>query len=226
MPPRSLSGCSRPSCRGEPHRRCFGSQNSRDRSVYRWDPEAYFESDFDTAEERAEGSIRSRISSIFTQECDKIINLPILKDHSNSGITFCLKNIAYGISDNNSRFHKPDFISAFIADFCAHPLVREKVVLHIGDALEGCFDRGPDPGSPRELFTPSTIWLGIDPVAMDSVARRTIDEKRTGMGLPPVANSPGYYEGMRAADHIERAAKTGLGMCDLDRIQINKKSIA
>ena len=202
--------------------RCYGAQNRNDSSVYRWDPEVFYESDHDTAEERAEGSTRSQFSSIFTRECDKVINLPILKDHANSGVTFCLKNLAYGITTNNNRFHRPDFISTFIADICAQPQVRDKVVLHIGDILEGCFERGPMPRTPRELFTPGTIMLGTDPVAMDALGRRMVDEQRIGHGLTPLAETPGYYEGMRPVQHIELAAQNGLGVCDLEAIQVEE----
>lgn len=202
--------------------RCYGTQNPRDNAVSRWDPDVVYVSDLDDPEDRWEEGTSSPFSSIFTQECDKIINMPILKDHSNSGITFCLKNIAYGLSSNNGRFHKPAFISTFIADFCAHPLVREKVVLHIGDGLEGCFDRGPDPDSPRVLFTPNTLYLGTDPVAMDAVARSVIDDTRMTRGLTPVAETPGYYEGMRPSDHIEMAAQNGIGICDPVRMNVEK----
>jgi uncharacterized protein (DUF362 family) len=201
---------------------CYGAHNPRDKAVFRWDSDVVYVSDFDDSEDRGEEGTSSPFSSIITRECDKIINMPILKDHSNSGITFCLKNMAYGFSSNNGRFHKPAFISTFIADFCAHPLVREKVVLHIGDGLEGCFDRGPDPDSPRVLFTPNTLYLGTDPVAMDAVARSVIDDARVTRGLTPVAETPGYYEGMRPSDHIEMAAQNGIGICDPARMNLEK----
>ncbi len=202
--------------------RCYGAHNPRDKTVFRWDPDIVYVSEFDDPEDRWEEGTSSPFSSIFTRECDKIINMPILKDHSNSGVTFCLKNIAYGISSNNGRFHKPAYISTFIADFCARPEVRDKVMIHIGDGLEGCFDRGPDPDSPRALFTPNTLYLGTDPVAMDAVARAVIDDERVTRGLTPVAETPGYYDGMRPVDHIEMAAQKGVGICDPARMIVEK----
>lgn len=202
--------------------RYYGAQNSKDESVFRWDPDVAYTSEFDDPEDRWEEGTSSPFSSIFTQDCDKIINMPILKDHGNSGITFCLKNIAYGISTNNSRFHKPAYISCFISDFCAQSQVMDKVVLHIGDGLEGCYDRGPVPTSVRELFTPNTLWLGTDPVAMDTIARSVIDETRLEKNLPSVKDTPGYYEGMRPTDHIEMAAQKGAGICDPERILVEK----
>jgi len=203
--------------------RCYGTQ-SRDPSVKRLDPEVIYTSDLDDPEDR-EGGTASLFSSIFTRDCDKVINMAILKDHNSSGVTLCLKNLAYGISSNNSRFHKPAYIGPFIADFCAQPRVRKKVVLHIIDALEGCYDRGPAPDSPRVLFSPKAIWLGTDPVALDAVGFRVIDAKRKEKGLPALRESGGYWSGPRPVDHIDLAAKKGVGISDLDRIKIEKISL-
>ena len=39
------------------------------------------------------GSSRVRFSKILTRECAMVINVPILKDHSMSGLTFAMKNM-------------------------------------------------------------------------------------------------------------------------------------
>lgn len=202
--------------------RCYGTE-SQDPSVKRLDPEVIYTSDFDDPEEREGGTV-SLFSRIFTQDCDKIINMAILKDHGLAGVTLCLKNLAYGISNNNNRFHKPSYIGHFIADFCAQPLVRKKVVLHLIDGLEGCYDRGPVPNSPRVLFSPKTIWLGTDPVALDAVGFRVIDAKRKEKGLPVLKESEGYMPGPRPVDHIDRAARRGIGISDLNQIKIEKST--
>jgi uncharacterized protein (DUF362 family) len=201
--------------------RCYGTENARDETIQRFDPEIVYQSEFDDPDERA-GGTDCRFSSIFTKDCDKVINLAVLKDHVCSGVTLCLKNIAYGICNNNNRFHKPSYIGPFISDICARPLVQKKIVLHLIDGLEGCYDRGPDPDSPRVLFTPKALWLGMDPVALDAVGFRVIEDKRREKGLPSLKESQGFYEGGRPVDHIELAAKKGAGICDLDRIKIEK----
>jgi len=184
-----------------------------------------FKSDFDYAEER-QGGTASRFSKIFTQECDKVINMALLKDHGLSGVTLTLKNLAFGLCDNNNRFHRADHIGRFIADFCAEPLVREKVVLHMIDGLEGCYDKGPVPETRRVMFTPRKLWLGLDPVALDALGFRVIEEERARRGLPPLAESPSYYEVPRPVDHIMLAAKNGLGTEDLDKIEVEKLNLA
>ncbi len=200
--------------------RCYGTEG-RGVAVEKLDPDVAYRSEFDTPEDR-EGGTSSLLSSIFTKECDKVINLAILKDHNSSGYTMCLKNLAYGLCNNNSRFHRSPHIGPFIADFCAQPLVREKVVLHLIDGLEGCYDRGPVPENPRFLFTPRTIWLGTDPVALDAVGYRVLDAKRIEKGLPRLKDSEAFAGGRRPVDHIDLAAAKGVGIRDLDRIGIER----
>ena len=180
-----------------------------------FDTDFVYTSEFDNPERRSkERGIDSLFSSIFTKECDKVINMAILKDHRLSAVTLCLKNLAYGLSDNNARFHGPKHIGPFISDFCNYPMVKNKVVLHMIDGLEGCFDKGPAPGSEETLFTPGALWLGTDPVALDAVGFKVIEKKREEKSLPT------FQEAGRPVDHIELAAKKGVGVSDLDQIEI------
>jgi len=180
------------------------------------DKEVFYESDVDNPEKREESGTRSYFSKIFTQHCDKIINLPILKDHRLSGVTICLKNIAYGLCENNSRFHGAEHIGPFIADLCALPQVGDKIVLHILDGLEACYDQGPKPRLLRALFSPRSLWFGTDPVAIDAIGFQRIDRERKYKALPSLA------EDGRPIDHIALAAKKGLGVNDLKRIEVER----
>ncbi|MHB8054628.1 MAG: DUF362 domain-containing protein, partial [Candidatus Aminicenantales bacterium] len=200
--------------------RCYGTEGFGE-AGRRIDPDVAYVSDFDVPGERA-GGTASRLSSIFTKDCDKIVNLAILKDHNSSGYTMCLKNLGFGVCDNNDRFHLPPYIGPFIAGVCALPIVREKVVLHLIDGLEGCYDQGPDPSNPRVIFSPKTLWLGTDPVALDTIGYRVIDEKRVAEGLPRLKDTPSYSGPMRPVDQVELAAAKGLGVCDLDRIKVER----
>ena len=110
---------------------CLGTQTVEGDEWY--DAEESYISDQDNPGRRQNNSNISRISSLFTEECDKIINLAILKDHGLAGVTLALKNLAYGFCDNNARFHGRDHIGPFIADFCSRSDVRNKVVLHLID---------------------------------------------------------------------------------------------
>jgi len=180
----------------------------------RFDPQASYFSEKDQADSRAKAGTTSRLSSLFTSECDKHINLAILKDHGIAGVTMCLKNIAYGVCDNNRRFHGRATIHPFIADFCARDDVKKKFVLHIIDGLEGCFDGGPKPQSRGQLFRPQTLWLGTDPVALDSIGAKVIEAERKKRGLASLTAAG------RPPEHIALAAKRGLGTAAAERIEV------
>lgn len=187
--------------------RCYGSE-SRSSDVARFDAKAAY---LHAGGAKAD---RSRISSIFTRDCDKIINLAILKDHGSAGVTLALKNIAFGICDNNRGFHGRDAIGPFIADVCAREDVRKKFVLHAIDGIEGCFDGGPRPDSEDQLFQPRMLWLGKDPVALDTIGAAVIEAERKQRGLPTLAADG------RSPDHIRLAAAKGIGTDDRARIEL------
>jgi hypothetical protein len=58
--------------------------------------------------------------------------------------------------------------------------------------------------------------LRTDPVALDAVGRAAIDAKRKREGLVSIKETG------RAWDHIELAARKGLGTADLERIKIDR----
>jgi hypothetical protein len=68
--------------------------------------------------------------------CDAIINMPILKHHNHSGVTFAMKN-HFGTFDSPSLFHRPRTGQA-IVELNALPPIRDRTRLVIGDMLEIC----------------------------------------------------------------------------------------
>ena len=77
-----------------------------------------------------EWETRSYMASIVANRVDKIINVPTLKDHSASGVTGCLKNVAYGTFNNVARSHKEpySFTNPLIGVMCTVEPLRSKVV--------------------------------------------------------------------------------------------------
>ena len=65
-----------------------------------YDPDVYVEANF-----FGEDDTRSYLLRMVTEQFTKIINVPNMKDHSASGVTGCLKNIAYGEFNNVARSH-------------------------------------------------------------------------------------------------------------------------
>jgi uncharacterized protein (DUF362 family) len=198
--------------------RYCGAEGNADKIV-RYDKKMAHVSSKDNPKRRSgDHGTHSPYASIFTKECDKIINLAVLKDHVLAGVTLCLKNMAFGLTGNNSRFHGREHIGSFIADVCEHPMVKEKVVLHIIDGLEGCFDNGPVPKGRDVMFAPQTLWLSEDPVAIDAIACEVIEAKRKQKGLASMLRSG------RPADHILISAQRGLGVADPKQIKLDRIS--
>jgi uncharacterized protein (DUF362 family) len=174
----------------------------------------------DSPSRREDDSKASRLSRIFKHDCNKHINLAILKDHGLAGVTLCLKNIAFGVCDNNRRFHGPDYVNPFISSFCAKKGVMDRFTLHVIDGLEGCYDDGPCPGSEDVIFAHNTIWFSKDPVALDALGHQVIEARRKKEGLRSLKKSG------RHPQHIQMAEELGLGNSDPARMNVEKIKLA
>ncbi len=150
----------------------------------------------------------SYFTKILTQDLDKVINLPIMKNAGTS-VTLCLKNLGYGCITNTSRLHARLWAKTS-AEVCAFPPVRDKVVLNIADGLRGCFDGGPG-ANPQFFYDYKTILLGTDPVAVDRIGMDIIIGKRIEMGRQQNFLPAGLKQ-------MELAQALGLGIADTEKI--------
>jgi len=176
--------------------RCYGS----DVSGYEEQQEAW-------------GTARIRLSKILTRECGMVIGLPILKDHSEAGVTFAMKNM-YGVVDRPQDLHAGG-CNPGVADLNCIPVVREKVRFTIGDAMTSVYDGGPG-FHPERLWQPNALIVGEDRVAVDHTAWQMIERKRAAAGAPTLeaAGRPPRYIAT-AADAAHR-----LGTNDPQRIHL------
>ena len=80
-----------------------------------------------------------------TEQFTKIINVPNMKDHGASGVTGCLKNIAYGEFNNvaRSHYHAQTETLTFIGTLATVEPLRSRTVLNIMDGLRGVWHAGP-----------------------------------------------------------------------------------
>jgi uncharacterized protein (DUF362 family) len=138
------------------------------------------------------GAVNIKLAKLLTRECDMVIGLPILKDHSMSGVTFAMKNM-YGVLSRPQDLHKAN-CNPGVADINRIPVVREKVRFTIGDAISSVYDGGPG-FHPERLWYPNALIVGEDRVAVDHTAWQMIDRKRTEVGLPTLeaAGRPPRY---------------------------------
>ena len=159
------------------------------------------------------GTSRARFSKLLTRECAMVINVPILKDHSMSGVTFAMKNM-YGVVERPQDLHGGG-CNPGVADLNAFPVIRQKVKLTIGDAMSSVYDGGPL-FRPERLWFPNALIVGEDRVALDQVAWGMLDKKRAeaGMGTLEAAGRPPRYIAT-AADAAHQ-----LGINDMKRINV------
>jgi hypothetical protein len=164
---------------------------------------------------------RSHVMLVVSRKVNKIINVPVLKDHGTGGVTIALKNMSHGFVNNVARSHDMTVGNAcgqFIPAVVSMPAIRSKVVLHIMDGLRGVFQGGPS-AQPRYTWEEKILSFATDPVAMDRIGWEIIDAKRKEMGLPALADTRvGDSTTYRQPEHILFAAALGLGESRLDRI--------
>lgn len=180
-----------------------------------YDDETFYETEKDVEVRREDGSTASRYTKILTDKVTAIINVPILKHHAITGISGCLKNLAFGSVDNTLRFHSnPLNCDPAIGDIFAHPVINDKVVLNIADGLLAAFDGGP-------VYDPNGVWkyggllVSPDPVAVDQIALETINEKRQQAGLKPA----------QSAKYIRSSWRLGLGTNNLDEVNYQQMKL-
>jgi uncharacterized protein (DUF362 family) len=174
---------------------------------------------------------RSYAARFITRDVNKLINVCVLKDHGSAGVTLSLKNLSHGLVNNVNRSHSTKTLNvcgAFIPSVVSMPVIRNKAVLHILDAVQGQYQGGPGP-RPQFIWEHKTMYFATDPVALDRAGWRVIDAKRVAVGLKPIAEAePDQYipRRIRQPEHIEIAGAMGLGEWEWDKIDLRKISLA
>lgn len=148
---------------------------------------------------------RSHVTKILTQEVDKFISIPVLKDHRSAGVTLSLKNLSHGLVNNVARSHiryhqwhplpaaelpeggTLNQCGVFIPAIVSLPPIREKATLQILDGLVGTWEGGPGIWNPSFATWPcGRLLLATDAVALDWVGWQLINQKRAAEGWPAV----------------------------------------
>lgn len=186
----------------------YGERNI-DKEWYYW-ADVEGEYDAETMPYMINGGKFSYFTRIVTQEVDKIINIPILKNAGGS-ITNAMKNLAFGSVSNTGRLHA-QLWNDTCAEVCAFAPLRDKVVLNICDGLRGCFNGGPG-ANPQFICNYNTMLVSSDPVAMDRIGYNIIAEKRIAEGLQK-APAP------ESLTFLSMATALGLGISDINKIDL------
>ncbi len=147
------------------------------------------------------GSVGSRLSKILTQQCDVLINVPLLKDHGGAGVTMALKNM-YGAIHNPNKYH-PNGCDPYIADLNMLSAIRTKTRLTIGDATTAGYEGGPG-FKPEYSWKNDSLIVSQDPVALDHTGWQIIERKRAEKGLKTLeaaGRAPHYIATAADAQH-------------------------
>jgi len=128
--------------------------------------------------------------------CDALINIPLLKTHGTSGISFALKN-HYGTFDRPGQYHGN--IEQALGALNALDAIRDRTRLIIGDALNICTQNW------NSAVSGDSILMSFDPVANDAIGLQLFTAAREASGGN--ANTAQH----KATAWLEYAASLGLG---------------
>ena len=182
-----------------------------DRDWYYW---ADVEGEYDeyTMPYMVNGGKYSYFTKIVTQELDKIINIPILKN-AGMTVTLALKNLAFGSVSNTGRLHAKLW-NETCAQVCAFAPLRDKVVLNIVNGIKECFNGGPG-ANPQFFCDYHTIITGSDPVAVDRIGFDVVIARRIAEGLQQAPTPQGL-------EFMLQAEKLSLGVADREKIELRE----
>lgn len=141
--------------------------------------------------------------AVDVKNADVLINIPVAKQHSGTGVSFGLKN-AMGIIKSRRWFHVTKNLHEAVADLGR--LVRPQ--LTILDATRSLLNGGP--WGPGDVIQSNRIIAGTNVVSTDAY------------GLT-VAPFDGKKMTLNDAPHIRLAGDIGLGETDIRKLRIEKR---
>jgi hypothetical protein len=200
-----------------------------------YDPDTYVDVEFFD-----EDDTRSNMMRLVSRTLTKVVNVPNMKDHGATGVTGCLKNVAYGCFSNVARSHAHGQTHTLtsVGTFAAVEPLRSRTVLQVMDGLHAVWHGGPFAHTDRYVFHPRRILLGTDPVSIDRLLLDVIDDKRKAEGAISIwdrrpetldfnnqrarDDDPNVNILIREPGHIEYAGRLGLGVSDLAKIRVEE----
>ena len=139
-------------------------------------------------------------------DCDKWINVPVLKNHGGAQLTISMKN-HMGIVWDRGFFHAND-LQQCIADICSY---EKRAVLNVVDAYRLMKTSGPRGKSAADVVLSKGLFMSQDIVAVDTAAANFFNQVRE-MPLDSVS-------------HIGKAQELKLGTMDLNNLNIKRVRI-
>jgi hypothetical protein len=127
---------------------------------------------------------KSFVAKIVSREITKIISVAPLLNQEYTGVSGHLYGLAMGSVDNTMRFENtPGRLTVAVPEIYALPILGDRVVLNITDALISQYE-----GGSRGLLHYSSVlnqlWFSHDPVALDMLAIKELDRERRSVNAP------------------------------------------
>jgi uncharacterized protein (DUF362 family) len=135
--------------------------------------------------------------------CDKWINVPVLKNHGGAQLTISMKNYM-GIVWDRGFFHAND-LQQCIADVCTY---EKRPVLNVVDAYRMMKTSGPRGKNESDVVLSKGLFLSQDIVAVDTAAANFFNQVRE-MPLSKVS-------------HLAKAQELKVGTMNLDSLKIKR----
>ena len=131
-------------------------------------------------------------------EADKIINVPIAKHHSLSGLTLSFKNWMGVMGGSRGRIHQN--VNESLVDLAT--VIRPTLV--VLDAVRILTANGPQGGNLKDVRAMDTIIAGVDQVAVDAYGATLFGMKGSDLGV------------------VAAAHRRGMGTMDLEKLVIKR----
>lgn len=139
-------------------------------------------------------------------DCDKWINIPILKNHGGAQMTISMKNYM-GIVWDRGFFHAND-LQQCIADVCTY---AKRPVLNIVDAYRLMKTSGPRGKSASDVVLTKGLFISQDIIAVDTAAVNFFNQVRE-MPLEKVS-------------HLSKGQSLKLGTMDINKLKVRRVKI-
>jgi hypothetical protein len=156
---------------------------------------------------------KSYVSNLVSRQMTRIISVAPLMNETSAGVCGHFFSLALGSVDNTRRFEgNPDRLAVALPEIHALPVIGDRVALYVTDALLLQFEGGPA-GYLQFSTVRNELWLGRDPVALDTMALKELMLQRRLLNSPRMPSNFAIYT---------NAVLLQLGVDDPSRIQIEK----
>jgi uncharacterized protein (DUF362 family) len=146
--------------------------------------------------------LKSALVHSLVLDSDVLLNVPVLKHHSGTGMTAAMKNLM-GVVWDRGFYHQNNLHQA-IADF----LLLRKPALNILDAYHPMVRNGPRGKTTDDVVEMRTLLASVDPVALDAAAAKLL-------GVEPTSIA-----------YIKLGDDMKLGTMDLTKVDVRRLNLA